>query len=322
MAYVFRYKTNSAMEVKKFESSEGNVWKYVFHFENAIAESVLYRYGTFSERTVMCVSIQSGCPVGCTFCGTGKNFIRSLSADEIVQQVNYLVNDVEQMEYVALSRKAGPHLATQCKKFQIMFMSMGEPMLNWKEMDIAIMLLNHYYSDAQLLISTIGIDDEEILFKMLELSTKIKKIGLQFSIHDAFDEDRDNIIPFKKKLTLRDIRNYGLYWSVVTGRSVYLNYCISESSSKREKLERLMDIFDPEHFHFTFSVICEKEEGKNTCENLEMINEISDLFLSKGYNVRVFNPAGKDDIGGGCGQLHYVQSWMKTHIKYKQNGDN
>jgi len=310
------------MEVKKFESSEGNVWKYVFHFENAIAESVLYRYGTFSERTVMCVSIQSGCPVGCTFCGTGKNFIRSLSADEIVQQVNYLVNDVEQMEYVALSRKAGPHLAIQCKKFQIMFMSMGEPMLNWKEMDIAIMLLNHYYSDAQLLISTIGIDDEEILFKMLELSTKIKKIGLQFSIHDAFDEDRDNIIPFKKKLTLRDIRNYGLYWSVVTGRSVYLNYCISESSSKREKLERLMDIFDPEHFHFTFSVICEKEEGKNTCENLEMINEISDLFLSKGYNVRVFNPAGKDDIGGGCGQLHYVQSWMKTHIKYKQNGDN
>ena len=64
-------------EVKKFEDPSGDVWKYVFHFKDAIAEAVLYRYGTFAERTVMCVSVQSGCPVGCVFCGTGKKFIRN-----------------------------------------------------------------------------------------------------------------------------------------------------------------------------------------------------------------------------------------------------
>ena len=73
-------------EVKQFADPSGNVWKYVFHFEDAIAEAVLYRYGTFKERTVMCVSVQSGCPVGCVFCGTGKKFIRNLTIDEIEYQ--------------------------------------------------------------------------------------------------------------------------------------------------------------------------------------------------------------------------------------------
>jgi 23S rRNA (adenine2503-C2)-methyltransferase len=47
-----------------FESPEKNVWKYIFHFKVAIAEAVLYRYNSFEDRTVLCVSVSSGCSVG------------------------------------------------------------------------------------------------------------------------------------------------------------------------------------------------------------------------------------------------------------------
>ena len=55
-----------------------------------------------------------------------------------------------------------------------------------------------------------------------------------------------------------------------------------------------------------------KEKGY---KNLDQINKISADFLDAGYNVRVFNPDGQDDIGGGCGQLWFVQEWMKNHKK-------
>ena len=67
-------------------SSDTNVRKYVFTNEGehgAVAEAVLYKYPTYDERTVVCFSVMSGCPMGCRFCGTGEFFIRTLTADEI-----------------------------------------------------------------------------------------------------------------------------------------------------------------------------------------------------------------------------------------------
>ena len=57
------------MNYKIFESSNSDVKKFVFEFEEpskAIAEAVLYKYGTYKKRTVICCSVQSGCPVDCT----------------------------------------------------------------------------------------------------------------------------------------------------------------------------------------------------------------------------------------------------------------
>lgn len=48
-------------------------------------------------------------------------------------------------------------------------------------------------------------------------------------------------------------------------------------------------------------------------KNLDAIRAFEQSFLEKGYNTRIFDPAGQDDIGGGCGQLWYVQDWMKAH---------
>lgn len=93
------------MEYKVFESSDTNVKKFVFEWpekkgyfftvKEAIAEAVLYRYGSYKKRTVICCSVQSGCPVGCKFCGTGKFFVRNLEASEIVEQVDTVLSTID-----------------------------------------------------------------------------------------------------------------------------------------------------------------------------------------------------------------------------------
>jgi 23S rRNA (adenine2503-C2)-methyltransferase len=296
--------------VKIFPSSEGNVWKYVYEFENAIAEAVLYKYDKFSKRTVICCSVQSGCPVGCKFCGTGKKFIRNLTSEEIFYQVNTIIDNV-------LNESDDMRSMFDCDKFQIMFMSMGEPMLNLNELDTAITKLHLKYPKAQLLISTVGINNEISLNHLLNLSKSIRQVGLQFSIHQAYDEKRNELIPFKNKLTLREIRDYGILWNNATKRPVYLNYCIDGTNISDGEINRLKDLFNPLVFHFTFSVICSADETMKTAgfRNHDIINNVTNTFMGDGYNVRVFDPAGQDDIGGGCGQLWYVQEWMKNNNK-------
>lgn len=292
------------MKVKRFDSSEGNVCKYVFDFNDAIAEAVLYKYESFYERTVLCISVQSGCPVGCKFCGTGKKFIRNLTHAEILVQVNYILDDMGIKDI----NKNG-------KRFQIMFMSMGEPTLNIDNVIMSISSLHFYYNNAELLISTMGTNNQHAFEKILNISKEISKVGLQFSIHRAFEKERNELIPYKNKLSLREIRDFGISWNKETTRPVYLNYCISDENKSNIELDRLKDLFSPAIFNLTFSVICSPNENMKEIgyKNLEEINKISSDFVNIGYNVRIFNPAGQDDIGGGCGQLWYVQNWIKEH---------
>jgi len=290
------------MKAKKFNSSEGNVWKYVFEFEKAVAETVLYRYENFYERTVLCISVQSGCPVGCNFCGTGKKFLRNLTSSEMVAQVDHVLTDMNIVNTFNI------------KKFQIMFMSMGEPMLNYENVKEAIKVLNSKHINAQLLISTVAPKKTKEFLDFIELSKKISKIGLQFSIHEANDKRRDELIPYKNKFNLREIRDLGILWHENTNRNVYLNYCISDDNHELSDINRLKDLFPPTIFNLTFSVICSSDENLKDkgFKELSIINKVSNSFMEDGYNVRVFDPAGQDDIGGGCGQLWYTQEYMKN----------
>jgi 23S rRNA (adenine2503-C2)-methyltransferase len=103
---------------------------------------VLYKYPTYAERTVICCSTQSGCPVGCRFCGAGDYFVRSLTAEEIVAQPK------------ARCSRGTTSTRRDMDRLQIMFMSMGEPLLNLKELDPALRALALMYPKAALLIST------------------------------------------------------------------------------------------------------------------------------------------------------------------------
>ena len=127
--------------IKIVKSSDANVLKYVFEADTAVAESVLYKYPTYQDRTVICCSSQSGCPIGCRFCGAGDNFVRSLTTEEIVSQPIRLLQDT------------GVDPQTM-GRLQIMFMSMGEPMMNFSQLAIALRSLYVKYPNARLLIST------------------------------------------------------------------------------------------------------------------------------------------------------------------------
>lgn len=289
---------------KVFESSEKNVFKYVFTEDDYVAETVLYRYDNFYKRTVICCSTMSGCPVGCKFCGTGNKFVRNLTSDEIINQIDTVLVDkgIEDVSIIG-------------ERFQIMFMSMGEPMLNWNSVESAIIILHQIYPKAELLLSTIAPNEHDSFGRMIKLSKVIEKIGLQFSIHKSNDNERNILIPYKDKMNLSQIRDCGITWWKETGRKPYLNYCIDGINDNINDAKDLMNLFSPMIFNFTFSVVCSKDESMKEAgfKRLDRIREFEQRFIEAGYNTRIFNPAGQDDIGGGCGQLWYVQQWMKEH---------
>lgn len=287
-------------EVKKIESNEGNVSKFVYTTDKAVFESVLYKYPTYEDRTVICCSTMSGCPVGCRFCGAGDYFVKNATGLEIVSQVEHSLAET------------GVD-TSNINRLQIMFMSMGEPLLNKKGLIYACEYLYDKYPNAALLISSIGpnIDYEWVY----ELSKRIPTIGLQFSVHEPTDIARNKLIPFEEKLSLKEISDIGVRWHRETGRRPFFNYCAADHNVSKAYAFELFKKFTPSIWEATVSVICERNEGlpaKNQHQQ-ELAKLFSDELLQLGYNVRVFDPAGQDDIGGGCGQLWFVQQWMKEN---------
>lgn len=287
-------------DVNVVASKDTSVLKYVFAKEDAVAESVLYAYPSYNERTVVCCSTQSGCPIGCRFCGAGDSFVRSLTAEEIVSQTEYLFAD------------KGID-ATQVQRMQIMFMSMGEPLLNLKELNPAIRRLHALYPRAALLISTSAprVDYQPVI----DISQEVDKVGFQFSVHESTDEARNALIPFKAKLTLEEIAAEGTRWYFQVGRRPFFNYCAHDKNNTTEDADRIYSLFDPKIWEATISVVCEREEtvAAANARQRELAANFQSLLLERGFSTRMFDPAGQDDVGGGCGQLWFVQSWMKNN---------
>jgi len=291
-------------KINVFEDSKEHVKKYIFEKKDIAVESVLYKYPTYEERTVLCISTMCGCPMGCRFCGTGDYFVRNLSAEEIVGQAEYILDS--QIDGV------NPN---SINKLQIMVMSMGEPALN-KNLAKAFEILHEKYPKAALLISSSAPKVDYAWIR--DLSIKIPTIGLQFSIHESTNEARDKLIPFKSKLNLAEIATEGELWHKATGRKPFFNYCAHKNNSSGEDVERLLNLFNPKVWEATVSVICERESHKEASNEYQrnLAVEFGSKLVAAGYNVRVFDPAGQDTIGGGCGQLWYVQDWMKENPEH------
>lgn len=289
--------------IKRIDDEAENVAKFVFARENAVAEAVLYKYPTYGERTVICCSTQSGCPVGCRFCGAGDYFVRSLTAEEIVSQPDHLLSLVD------------------CKpeemgRLQIMFMSMGEPLLNLHALIPAMRELHRKYPTAALLISTIGPKTSAAQWDALvNISKEIPQIGLQFSVHESQDWSRDELIPFKGKMTLDEISAAGNGWAMATGRKPFFNYCAHDSNVSLTDARLLRDRFNPKTWCATVSVVCERSEGMpaRNDHQRDLANDFAARLVEMEYDTRVFDPAGQDTIGGGCGQLWFVQQWMRDN---------
>lgn len=287
--------------VRVVESTDKNVRKIVFTKDDAVVESVLYKYPTYQDRTVICSSTQSGCPIGCRFCGTGDYFVRSLTTEEIISQPVHLLESLTGIDSASIGR------------LQIMFMSMGEPMLNLKALIPAMRELYKRYPQAALLVSTSAPDVD--YQPIIDASVEIPTIGLQFSVHESTDEARNSLIPFKKKLTLWKISQIGERWHEATGRQPFFNYCAHDGNSSVDDAYRLYRLFNPSVWQATISVICERDESVSAANarQRQLAQDFMKKLIHYGYSTRCFDPAGQDDIGGGCGQLWFVQQWMKEN---------
>jgi len=290
--------------IQRIDSTDSNVSKFVFTKSNAVVESVLYKYPTYEERTVICCSTESGCRQGCRFCGTGDYFVRSLTAQEIVEQPEYLLSQIG----------IDP---SKINKLQIMFMSMGEPMMNWQNLKEALKTLYFKYPHAKLLISTSAPIRPEAFKELNDLSVEIPTIGLQFSVHESTNEKRKQLIP-GGTLTLEEISKTGIEWFNKTGRNPFFNYCVHPKNNSDLDIENILKFFDPTVWQATLSVICEREENVAAANERQrqLALDFSDKLLNKGYSVRVFNPAGQDDISAGCGQLWFVQKWIRENPQF------
>lgn len=280
---------------KTIAGQNTNVLKFVFSQKTAVAEGTLFSQ---ESRTALCCSTQSGCPVGCRFCGVGDHFVRSLSANEIVEQV----------EIMLAHRR---HDVARLERLDIMFMSMGEPLLNMKNVLAAIRRLHAGYEQARFIISTAA--PRMNMQPLLAISTEITSLGLQFSVHESTDSARNRLIPFAHKLTLAEIAAAGLQWHQATKRKPYFAYCAHHNNTSSEDADRLLALFDPAIWQASVAVLCAPDESLQAdslnYQQLQLAQAFQGLLITRGFNARIFNPAGQD-IAGGCGQLWSTQRWM------------
>jgi 23S rRNA (adenine2503-C2)-methyltransferase len=170
-----------ALEVQQ-DSSDGTrkfLWR--LHDGEAI-ESVLIPSGT---RRTLCISSQSGCALGCVFCATGRmGFQRNLTPFEIAGQV----------------REVMLRLPDE-RPTNVVFMGMGEPLLNWPHVSTALTLLNHPeglgIGARHITVSTVG-----IVPGMMELASRPEQFRLAISLHAPTAEGRSAIMPIEKKYPL------------------------------------------------------------------------------------------------------------------------
>lgn len=171
------------LTAETLQTSADGTRKYLWRLEDGEAiESVLIPAGT---RQTLCVSSQAGCALGCVFCATGQmGFRRHLRPFEIVGQVREIV-----MEQAS------------DKPTNVVFMGMGEPLLNWPAVDRALTILN----DAEgfgigarhITVSTVG-----ILPAMRKLAARPEQFRLAISLHAPSSARRRPLMPVEKKYDL------------------------------------------------------------------------------------------------------------------------
>ncbi len=164
-----------------------------FYTKNCINEHINelkdYKLGSRKERWMVGVSCMSGCPVHCKFCATGLlKRCRNLTADEIVEQVLFVLG------------KNKEYNIGDCKEFKINYTRMGEPALNWDAVRCAIAKIDTMFNGVKIhhYISTIGV-------KGTDFSWIKDNITLQVSLHSLDEQRRDDLIPFKNKMSIEEL---------------------------------------------------------------------------------------------------------------------
>lgn len=187
-------------------------------------------FGSRKERWMIGVSTMSGCPVGCAFCATGKlKKYRNLTAQEIVAQVHFV-----------LGRNKDKF--DEAKEHKINYTRMGEPFLNIDAVKEAIEEIDFWYPGTHHYISTVGL-------KGSDFSWIKDNITLQLSLHSLDENRRDQLIPIKKKMSIKELGQ------VRTNSKLKTTVNLTMADKNDWNIEELKKYFNKEHFFIKVSPI-------------------------------------------------------------------
>lgn len=238
----------------------------------------------------VCVSSQIGCNMGCKFCCTGsQKMIRNISTGEIVMQF-LLAKDLIQ------------DWKKNVKKLKnIVFMGMGEPLLNLDNVTKAIKILTSTdgleISRHHITISTCGIVPN------IKKCAKELKVNLALSLHAIDDESRSSLMPINKKFPLKEVLKACREYSLLTKTKITFEYIlidgVNDSEQDAKKLVSLISGINSKINLIPFN----PWEGCSFMTSREnRISKFSNVLKQKGYDILIRRSKG-GDVDAACGQL-------------------
>ena len=272
--------------VRAIESSDGLTIKTLFRLvDGNYIEAVLMYY---EDRRTLCISSQSGCGIGCSFCATGQmGFRRNLTSGEIIAQVMYYARYLAEMEENVTN---------------VVVMGMGEPFQNYDSVITALNLLNDPRAFGlgarRFTISTVG-----LVPKIKQFADEGYQYNLAISLHTVDDELRSKLIPINKKYPVNELISACRYYVNKTSRRVTFEYAliedVNDSTKDAEALAvklramichvNLIQLNPTKKFGEQGS---SAEKAKTFCETLEAHNISCTIRLRRGIEIQA-----------GCGQL-------------------
>ena len=267
-------------------SSDGTVKNAVRLHDGLIVESVLI---PTDSRTTACVSSQVGCSLNCNFCATARlKRMRNLNPDEIYDQV------------AAINKES--LLYYNHKLSNIVFMGMGEPLMNYNNVLKAIEKITSPeglgMSPKRITVSTSGIP--KMIKKMADDEVKF---NLAVSLHSAIDEIRTKIMPFNETFPLSDLEEALKYWYAKTERRVTYEYVVWDGiNDDKESIKALIKFC--KHIPCKVNLIEYNpiDDGEYQQASQNAINNYISNLEMHGIVVNVRRSRGKD-IDAACGQL-------------------
>lgn len=267
-------------------SEDGTVKNAVRLHDGLVVESVLIPTQT---RTTACVSSQVGCSLDCNFCATARlKRMRNLEPGEIYDQVLAIDNESKLYHNRPLSN--------------IVFMGMGEPLMNYNNVIKAIDMITSNeglgMSPKRIMVSTSGIP--KMIKKMTDDDVKFK---LAVSLHSAIDEVRAKIMPFSSNFPLKDLRESLEYWYRKTKSKVSYEYVVWKGiNDNKEAVAALVKFCKYVPCKVNLIEYNPIDDGEFQQASEEAVNLYISELQKAGIVVKVRRSRGKD-IDAACGQL-------------------
>jgi len=267
-------------------SKDGTIKNAMKLHDGLVVESVLI---PTDKRITACISSQVGCSLDCTFCATARlKRMRNLEPSEIYDQVVTIKQQAEEFFERPLTN--------------IVFMGMGEPLLNYNNVLKAVNKITKDeglgMSARRITLSTVGLP--KMIKKLAEEDTKI---NLAVSLHSAINETRDKLMPINQKNDLEELAESLKYWYNSTGRRVTYEYVvwkgINDSREDAKALAEFCAIIPCKVNLIEYNPI---DDGPYQQASTEAINIYTQTLERKGIVVNVRRSRGKD-IDAACGQL-------------------